>query len=166
MKTIHLLLLSLLLPLSASAEPRRIVLTDGTEIVGELLSLKNGSYTIKSKTLGTLTVSERQVASISSLGAPTAGNAVTGPVTNPLDSAKQSMASGQMQSIQQSLMNNSDMMQSIMILQSNPDMQAVLADPEVMAAIQSLDFETLMTHPKIVKLLQNSEVKSITDSVN
>lgn len=175
MKTNYvLLILSLVLSVMATAEPRRVVLTDGTEIIGELVALENGAYTIKSKSLGTLTVSDRQVASISSMGAPSGAGAVTNsvaspvvnPVVNPVESAKQSFAGQQMQSIQQSLMHNSDMMQSIMVLQSNPDMQAVLADPEIMAAIQRLDFEALSKNPKIQKLMQSSDIKSITGSVN
>jgi hypothetical protein len=167
-----LLILSLLASTIVSAEPRRVLLIDGTEIIGELLSLKNGSYTIQSQSLGTLTIAERQVASISSLGASARGTPQANiqprvsAITSPVESAEQSFAGQQMQSIQQSLMSNSETLRSIMTLQSNPDMQAVLADPEIMAAIQRLDLESLRNNPKIKKLMQNSDIKSISGGVN
>ncbi len=163
MKRITLYLLTFLcfaVSQTACAENRRITLQDGTEIVGELLALKNGSYTIRSKTLGTLTVSERQVASISSLGHGKSSQ------KSPVQSAATALQGGQMESIQQSLLNDSTMVQRIMQLQSNPDIQAVLSDPEVMAAIQSLDFDTLTNHPKIKKLMANREIQAISKGAN
>ena len=142
----------------ASAEPRRIILNDGTEIIGELLSLQNGAYKIRSETLGTLTVSERQVAKIASLGASA--------TPDPVKRAESSLAGDSVQRIQQSLMGNVEMMQLIMRLQSNPDMQAVLSDPETMAAIQRMDFDSLLKNPKIIKLMQNNEIKVITEGAN
>jgi hypothetical protein len=68
------------------------------------------------------------------------------------------MLAGQMQSIQQRLLGNTDMVQQIMQLQSDPDMLAVLPDPEVMALIQRMDFQGLATHPKIQKLMNNRKV--------
>lgn len=145
---------------ATAAEPSRILLNDGTEIVGELVSLQNGSYTIHSKTLGTLKVSDAQVASISSMGANRSAT------VGAIDSAKSAMNAGQMQSIQQSLLGNADMVQQIMQLQSDPDMQAVLSDPEVLALIQRMDFQALATHPKILKLMSNRKVQSISGAVN
>ena len=58
------------------------------------------------------------------------------------------------------------MLQQIMALQNSPEMKAVLSDPEVMSAIERLDFDTLANHPKIVRLMNNQGVKSITNRVN
>ena len=41
------------------------------------------------------------------------------------------------------------MMNSILELQSDPDMQAVLNAPELMLAVQSSDWTTLQNNPKI-----------------
>jgi hypothetical protein len=154
-----LILSSLVFSSGAWAEPSRILLNDGTEIVGELVSLHNGSYTIRSQTLGTLKISERQVSRISSMGA-------TAAAVNPVESAKSVIDTSTLQSIQQRLMGDASMVQQIMSLQSNPDMQAVLSDPEIMAAIQRLDFDTLTNNPKIRKLMQNRDVQAISGSVN
>ncbi len=142
------------------AEVRRIVLQDGTEIVGEIISMSNGSYTIRSQTLGTLTVSDRQVKQISSVGgfAPSQGN--------PLQSGQSALGQGQVQSIQNRLASDSAMLERIMALQSSPEMKAVLSDPEVMAAIERFDFNALANHPKIKRLMNNQSVQSITKGVN
>ena len=142
----------------ASADQKLIKLTDGTEIVGEIISMQNGSYTIRSNSLGTLTVSDRQVQQISSL--------VSGPASSPVDTGKSALQNGQVQAIQQQLTSDSSMVQRILALQSSPEMQAVLSDPEVMAAVQRLDFEALQNHPKIKRLMSNQKIQAITKGAN
>ncbi len=51
--------------------------------------------------------------------------------------------------------------QSIMSLQSDPRIQAVLNDPAIMKAIQEGDFSSLMTNPKIQALESNAHVKQL-----
>ena len=140
----------------------RILLNDGTEIVGEVLSMQNGSYTIRSTTLGTLKISDRQVRQITST--PGGNSSISS--ANPVDSAKGMMNGQQVQSIQKSLMGDSAMLQRIMSLQSSPEMKAVLADPEVMQAIQNFDLDTLANHPKIKRLMNNQKVRAISSEVN
>ncbi len=125
------------------AEPRRILLDDGTEIVGEIISMQNGAYTIRSNTLGTLTISDRQVKQITSLGQE------PDKASSPISSGQNAFQNSQVQAIQQQLTGDSATIQRIMALQSSPEMQAVLSDPEVMAAVQRADFDALANHPKI-----------------
>lgn len=146
---------------AVTAEPRRILLQDGTEIVGEIVSMTNGSYTIRSRTLGTLTISDRQVRQISSVNEAPSDHA-----SRPVDSGKTALQSSQVQAIQQQLTSDSAMIQQIMALQSSPEMQAVLSDPEVMAAVQRLDFEALASHPKIRRLMNTQGIQSITRQTN
>jgi hypothetical protein len=76
------------------------------------------------------------------------------------------MGAGQIRSIQQRLLGNTNTVQQILQLQSDPDMQAVLPDPEVIALIQRIDFQGLATHPKIQKLMNNRKVQSISGVIN
>ena len=163
-RTTALASLSLMFSSAAWAQPSRILLEDGTEIVGELVSLQNGSYTIHSKALGTLKISEHQVSRISSMGA--SAPRVSAAPLSPVESATSVMDTSAVQSIQQRIMGDSTMMQQIMSLQSSPDMQAVLSDPEIMAAIRRLDFDSLTNNPKIRKLMQNRDVQAISGSVD
>ena len=63
------------------------------------------------------------------------------------------------QSLQSSITSDPGMMASILALQNDPDMQAVLSDPELMRAIQSFDLEALQNNPKIQQLMNNSTVR-------
>jgi hypothetical protein len=63
--------------------------------------------------------------------------------------------------IQSSMMSNPGVMSSIFELQNDPAMQAVLADPEVMQAIQSFDLEALARNPKIKALMNDPRLKRI-----
>ena len=139
----------LLLPLPVVAGT--IVLNDGSQIKGEVISMSNGQYKIKTGSMGVITLSQGQIRSISKGGAPAAGQSSVDPQT-----------ATTLQSIQSRIINDSGMMASIMALQNNPDMKAVLQDPEIMQAIQNLDLETLRNHPKMKKLMQNREVRDIT----
>ncbi|MFT5927548.1 MAG: hypothetical protein ACI805_000663 [Candidatus Azotimanducaceae bacterium] len=64
------------------------------------------------------------------------------------------------------MLGNTNTVQQILQLQSDPDMQAVLPDPEVIALIQRIDFQGLATHPKIQKLMNNRKVQSISGVIN
>ena len=161
MKLIAALVLSAAAVFSTAitADQRRILLEDGTELVGEILSMRNGSYTIRTKTLGTLTVSDRQIRQMTSRSNPSS-NAVTSgsSLGNPSQLG--------VQALQERMSSDRPMLQQIMALQNSPEMKAVLSDPEVMSAIERLDFDTLANHPKIIRLMNNQGVKSITSRVN
>ena len=130
----------------------QIVLIDGSTIRGEVLSMQNGSYQIKTQSLGVLNLPRSQIKSISS--------------GSDLPRAAADNNQGALQSLQANMANDPGIMSKIMNLQNDPDMQAVLNDPEVMRAVQSFDLQTLANHPKIKKLMNNSEVRSIQHKVD
>lgn len=164
MKNSILLVFLLLAAQFATADQKLIKLNDGTEIVGEIVSMRNGSYTIRSNSLGTLTISDRQVQQISALTGGTGG--LGSQASSPVETGKSALQNGQVQAIQQQLTSDSTMVQRILALQSSPEMQAVLSDPEVMAAVQRLDFEALQNHPKIKRLMSNQKIQAITKGTN
>ena len=154
--------------ITSASELREITLDDGSSIVGEIISVENGRYTIKTKSLGTLTLGSRQVKSITQLGGSTAAAATAtadmkGASINSISSG--SVASS-VQQIQSSITSNTSLMSAIMQMQSNPEMQAVLSDPALMQAIQSFDIEVIQNHPKIIRLMQSQEVQQIQSKVN
>lgn len=153
------ILLWVLLSFPTFAEQRRIELNDGTAIVGEIISMRNGSYTIRTQTLGTLTISDRQIKQISSATSARSS-------ASPLSSGQSALSQGQVQSIQQRIAGDTAMLQRIMSLQSSPEMKAILSDPEVMSAIERFDLDALSKNPKIQRLMNNQTVKSITRDVN
>jgi hypothetical protein len=108
-----------------------IELADGSRIRGEVLSMRDGQYTVRSDTLGILTLNAAQVVLI--------GRADSTPSTA-TPSTPASPSGDTLQSIQASIAGNPSLMGQILRLQSDPQMQAVLSDPEIMRAVQAFDF--------------------------
>ena len=143
------LLLFMTLPAAVHAgELQEIVLIDGSVIVGELVSLTNGIYTIKTATLGDLKVENARVDTIRNKSGRMEGSVKA--------SVQQEIIA-----IQQKILADESIIQLILALQNDPDFQEVLQDESIMKAISSGDFNALMTNPKIVKLMNNSSVQEI-----
>ncbi len=127
-----------------------IELVDGGIILGEIISKSDGVYVVKSESLGTLKVKESEIRFIrmESAGATEKGIA----------SPPKGAAASEIQSLQQSMMNNDEVMGLVMSLQKNPKMQELLKDPGFMKAVSAGDITTLMSNPKFIELLNNPEV--------
>ncbi len=123
-----------------------VELIDGTIISGNIISMSNGTYTVRSDTLGELQIKETHVRRIG-------GN------TTP-DSGKE-----QIQSLQHSMLGNEDIMKIINSLLNDPDFQEVLQDEEIMQAISSGDIMHLKTNPKIERLFNKPALHQIKQKV-
>jgi len=153
-RRISLLLLLLLVNSGLfAADLQRILLQDGSSINAEVLSLNHGTYTLRSPTLGKFTVKANKVQSIQSRGAVSQAQSAS---PNPKINIEQ---------IQSSLLANKDTVGLIMSLQNDPDVKAILADQDIMAAIQKGDYEFLTNNPKIKNLMKKSKIKKITGRV-
>ncbi|MFT7221963.1 MAG: hypothetical protein ACI8Z1_003586 [Candidatus Azotimanducaceae bacterium] len=142
-----------------SAQAEEILLQDGSRLQGKILSMENGTYTLQTPSMGVIRLKQSQIRSISQDVSSASGS-------DPLAAAPMSAGQSAVQSLQSSMTNNPGVMTMIMSLQNDPDMQAVIGDPEVMRAIENFDLEALKNHPKIKKLMQNSKVRDISGSVN
>lgn len=129
----------LLVFFGAFANADQIVLKDGSTINGEVVSLQSGSYKVRTDSLGVITLQQHQVKSIGT------GSTRTSASSGSMNQASQSAV----QSLQSSISSDPGMMTKILQLQNDPDMQAVLSDPELMRAIQSFDLQALQNNPKI-----------------
>jgi hypothetical protein len=152
---VKLILLGLLFTLSGlvAAENIALKLKDGSIVKGELISFVEGTYTLKSASLGLLKIESERVGAIES-----SINSVYG-------GSKASNMHNNLSDIISTLTQNKDIMAMIMSLQNSPDMEAILTDAEVMQAIQAMNFEALEDHPKIKKLMHNSQLKAIQEKV-
>lgn len=146
-------LLSTLLSTPLAAE--EIVLQDGSRINGTVLSMSGGSYRVQTQSMGVVTINKSDILSISQGSQPAPS----------IPDASQQVGQSAVQSLTTSIASDQGLMTSILQLQSDPDMQAILSDPELMRAVQSFDIQTLQNHPKIKKLMNNSNVKSIQHRV-
>lgn len=120
-----------------------IALRDGSSITGEIVGLRDGVYTIRSAALGTLTIEQSQVATVTN-GSPAA------PAANQLDA------------IQQQLTADPDTMRAIMELMEAPEVRATLDDPDVRTALEHGNLDALLSNPRVIGLAADPRFQSIT----
>ncbi len=144
-----------------AGEVKEVELNDGTVITGEIVSLNNGVYTIKSESLGTVKLTDSKVRTIRQKSpVKTAGErSASQQNPNSVD------ANAQAQSLQQKMMNDKEVMDKIHSLENDPEFQKILEDPEILRAVNSGDIAALMTNPNFMKLLNNRTVQEITNKV-
>jgi hypothetical protein len=154
MKNIAAILLLFLLSagLALGGDLREIELTDGSVISGEVLSLTNGVYTIRTESLGTLSVAEGRIRSIRARGS----GGLTASRPSPSD----------ISSLTLKMMSNEEIMGIIQSLKDDPEFQKALEDPAIRNAIATGDPSALMTNPGFLKLLNNAKVKEIEEKVS
>ena len=148
------LYLSLGLGSAWAGELREFVLHDGSVIAAELLSLRSGVYTLKSPSLGTITL---EAAKVRLIRFHTATDTTPAPAPPP-----QSAVNVEIQRLQQVIQGDAALMQLITALLEDPEIQMVLADPTVMQAVQSHDLSALLTHPKMMQLLNHPTLRDIS----
>ena len=145
-----LILFGLIIGISSvlASEMREIDLIDGSVISGEIVSLSKGVYTVRSGALGTIQIRESKIRAIRTKGP---GRQDTGDQVN---------------SVEQKMIGDADIMSMVKSLQSDPDFQAILQDPEVVKAVQASDIAALMANPKFMKLLNKQAVQQIKNKIS
>lgn len=138
-------LLSILVSQVVAGEVREIELRDGRVITAEILSLKNGVYTLKSDSLGTFNI---EASKIRTLRLHTSA-----PQPHAIDT--------QIRSLQQTMMGNPEIMEHISSLLQQADVQAVLSDPAILEAIRTNNFNALLANPKFMQLFNNLTIQEI-----
>jgi hypothetical protein len=155
------IILTMLMAISICAahagEPAEVELVDGSVVYGEVVSLKNGIYTIKSDSMGTFVISKSKIRAIR-FGSQSVNKDVR---ENPQGTDK----SIDVQGMQKSLLADQDIFKIILSLQDDPKIQEILNDPETMKAVQSGDIQSLMSNPKFMELLNHPKIKAINKKV-
>jgi hypothetical protein len=141
------------LPIASAGEIQEIELRDGSTISGEVLSLSNGIYTIKSDILGMVKLEESKIRSVKTRSSSgSAGSASDG-------------SGSEVRNLQDRMMSDQQIMGLIQSLQNNPDFKNILDDPEIMKAVSANDIAALMANPKFMKLLNDPTVQEIGKKV-
>jgi hypothetical protein len=145
---------SLGLGASVLASPT-IELKDGSRIEGEIQSIDNGVYTVLSPSLGTVHVTQANIVRIvySDVGHPAQPSAK--------GSSRDDGLTQEIQQMQTRLAQDPATMKSIVALQSDPQIQALLNDPAIMKAIQEGDYMSLLGNAKIQALDNNEHLKQL-----
>ena len=134
-----------------------IYLNDGSVLAGEIISINNGVYSIQTESMGLININKLKISSI---------NFESRSRKSPSDSERtggtgNSAIMEEASILSKTIMADEEIMKMIMGLQNNPDFKAVLNDPEIMNTINTGNIEILLSNPKFLELMNNSEVESI-----
>jgi len=137
-----------------------IELKDGSRIVGDIQGIEHGVYTVRSPSIGTVLVAQSDIARI--VYSDDVSNAAASSGKSP---ASDGAVAGNIQQLLSGLMQDPAAVQSIMSLQSDPQIQAVLNDPAIMKAIQDGDFTSLLGNAKIQSLESDAHLKQLVQQL-
>jgi len=139
-------------PALSAQQQARIELNDGSTLRGDLISLDNGHYRIKTHHLGIIELNASDVSSLSIGDAAAVTNPAVPPPAGP---------SAQLQGLQRGLMSDQTSMNMIMKLADDPAIQAILNNPDLMRAVSNGDIATLSRTPEFTRLLNNPKIRAI-----
>jgi hypothetical protein len=133
---------------SAKADMREIELNDGSVIAGDIISLSDGIYTVRTASLGTLRIEASRIRVIRAPGTRSSQN-----------------INGRVDSLRSEMLSDTEIMTAIRTLQNDPDVQKILQDPEILKAVRMGDIGTLMRNPEFVKLLDKQSIRDINNKL-
>lgn len=133
-----------------------IELKDGSRIQGDIQGIDNGVYTVLSPSIGTVRIAQTNIVRIVYSGDTSDTPAAPGKAP-----ARDDSLSRDIQQVQASLAQDPATLQSIMALQSDPQIQAVLSDPAIAKAIQEGDYASLLGNAKIQSLQSNEHLQQL-----
>lgn len=140
-----------------ASEPVQIQLTDGSMISGEIISFREGVYTLQSDSLGTIKIDESQIKLIRM---DSHGTAPWQPANTSNDSVDNTI-----QTLQKSMTQNPQIMEMIQTLQNDPEIQSLIQDKDIMEAVTAGDINTLMSDPEFIKIFENPSIQQIQKEV-
>lgn len=133
-----------------------IELKDGSRIRGEVQSVERGEYTIVSPSIGTLRTAQSNIVRIVYGGDEgSSERSASGSSAGNDDLSRQTLH------LQAQLAQDPSAMESVLSLQTDPQIQALLNDPQIMQAIQEGDYASLLSNPKIQALDNNAQLKAV-----
>jgi hypothetical protein len=118
-----------------------IQLTDGSVINGEIISLVNGTYIVSTASFGDIKIDSTRVTKIESRGKP------------------DNLSFSQLQDYGQSIMSNPDNASVVQDLANNPQIRALVEDPEIANAVKSGNVQALMNNKKLIDVASSPEIE-------
>ncbi|MCG2713205.1 MAG: hypothetical protein L6416_12915 [Candidatus Omnitrophica bacterium] len=168
MKILILLLFLMMFSVNVFAgQIKEIILTDESVIYGDISSLANGKYSIKTDNFGVIEIEEDKVISIKnkSEGRDISKTDVSNLKFSGSEPTEPSAVKAGINALKRSMDNDTGTMESISNLQNDPDFMAILNDPVIMSAVEAGDINTLSSNPKFLKLLNHPIVRGVGGKV-
>ncbi|MDD3146082.1 MAG: hypothetical protein PHD82_02160 [Candidatus Riflebacteria bacterium] len=170
---------------AASSPLQRIVLQDKTVLVGRIVEMKNGVYSVQTETLGTINIDADKIVEITSSDRSSESPKIgiidgshqrpdTEEAKRPVqpavqksspDSADLSQQQEEVNSQVRSMAMSGDFLDSMMNLSESSAMTDIMQDPEIMDAISRNDYEYLMNSEKMKNLMDSQEIKEMLGDV-
>lgn len=133
----------------------KVELADGSVIQGEVVSLNNGVYTIKTASLGEVAIEASNVRNIGVSYGPAS-------LLNPAQGAAPDDAfKSQVSRIQNTMTADPAIMKKVAGLAADPQFHELLKDPEIINAAKSGDVKSLMNNQKLLGVVNNPKVQEI-----
>ena len=159
-------LLACLASSQAGADPMRVVLKDGSVVIGELVGVQSGRLVVKSSSLGLVHLDEARVASMTPLAATPTPSGLESKLAASAPPAPGATADTEMTSMLQNLMaTDPEVLAQLGKLQESDLMKEILVDPDLMAKVRAGDYAALGRDPRIQELLSDPSVRSIRERV-
>lgn len=165
-----------------SAELRVFEMQDGTQITGVLLGTDGEAFKVRSKSLGEIRIPMNELKRMNPLKDAHTGNHTQSkptlsdyaPTRNsasipPLSSSSQNqevpspspMNPKLIKTIQDTMMDDPEIMGILHTLQNDPQLMRALQDPEIVKLIQTGDLEAINNHPTFKMLESNKQIQDI-----
>lgn len=154
--------------ISAADDLTRFELDDGSVIVGEPLGLTDGVFRIRTQTLGDIDIEVTRIRRMQQAGADAAadGNAAGADAFGATgNNAAPAGYASQIQALQQSMVSDTGIMESIMALQQDPELRQAMQDPELMGLITSGNVEALRNHEAFGRLMNHPGIRAIIEQL-
>ena len=139
-----------------AGEAGEIELIDGSVIHGEVVSFKEGVYTVRSEAIGSIEINESKIRTIRFPSEKTSPEAAY--------SATKGSPGDESEALQDALLSNEEILPILLSLQNDPEIQEILNDPEIMDAVFAGDLQRLMSNPKFMELLNHPKVRQIQET--
>ena len=138
-----------------------IELIDGSVIIGDVKKIDNEGYTIHSVNLGTLKIDASRIREIRNTKAPKQNKSKMLTINNESTIVDKKAFSSQVESLQQVMISNPQVLNKIMALKDDAEFQSIMQNQDIMNAVQSGDLNYLMNNSKFMRLLDHSAVQQI-----
>jgi hypothetical protein len=148
---------------SQAAELREIVLTDGTVIIGEIVSVSGGKFTIQTQSFGVVEVPEGNIREVLLKSEATPLPASRAPASPPPQTESRTP---DFRSMHQSIFMMSGLMELIFSLQDDPHLKRIMNDPKVVEAMNQGDLSRVLDHPEMREFLKSPRMRSLTQSLS
>ena len=142
-----------------AAEHAEIQLRDGSVIQAEIVSLQDGIYTLRSDSLGTLTIEASRIRGIRLGSYGRAGEGASRTPSALPDAAEQVKA------LSEAMMGDQSVMDKLSSLGNDPDIRSALQDPDIMKSVLAGDVATLMLNEKFLRIMDKPAVREIISKV-